>query len=57
LNKRHVRRDARAILDVVSSTLNKSVDVVHQQAILQAVWADGLVAVVLPKSRKLATEL
>ena len=37
LNQRRVRRDAKVIIDVVSETLNKSIDVVHQEAVLQAV--------------------
>jgi len=56
LNYRRVKRHAKAILDVVSSTLNKSEDLLHQEAVLQVVWSDGLAAVVLPESHRLAVE-
>lgn len=57
VNQRHVRRDANAIIDVVYSTLNKSVDFHHQEAVLHAVWSDRIAAVVLPESRRLAAQL
>jgi hypothetical protein len=52
-----MRRDAKAIIDVIYSTLNKSGDLHHQKAVLQAVGSDRIVAVVLPESRRLAAQL
>ena len=57
LNQRLVRRDAKVIIDVVSETLNKSTDMLHQEAVLQAVWSDGLAAVVFLESRRLAAQV
>lgn len=57
LNRRHVRRDAKAILDVVSSTLDASGDAKHQEAVLKAVWSNPITAVVLPESRRVCAEV
>jgi hypothetical protein len=57
VNQRHVRRDAKAIIDVIYSTLNKSGDLHHQEAILQVIWLDRIAAVVLAESRRLVAQL
>jgi len=56
LNQRRDCQDAKAIIDVLSSTLNKSPDLEHQQAVLQAVWSDATAIAILPEFCKLRVE-
>lgn len=57
VNQRHVRRDANAILGIVSSTLAKTTDVQHQEAVLRAVWSNRITAVALPESRRVSVQV
>jgi hypothetical protein len=57
VNVRQVRCDANAILEVVSSTLGKTVDLQHQAAVLQTVWSDPVMAAYLSESFRLSAQV
>ena len=56
LNRREVRRDAMLILDCVTSTLAKTPDRHHKEAVLQAVWSSHVTKVSLPISRRMSEQ-